>query len=136
MEGRWQRIAKRWFSLEEDETAAEGNDISVIGKNSHLEGKHHFKGHLIVQGSIEGTLEAERMTTEKGSQVSAKVKAEYLTVGGSFVGDMEVTGLLRITPTADVKGQILYRRLVVDEGGVINGQVALLQKTEREDLDL
>ncbi|MGO9137331.1 MAG: bactofilin family protein [Syntrophales bacterium] len=99
------------------------NNISIINRNCKIEGILHFGGHLIVEGTIEGTIVAETVFTEKDSNVTAKISATSLTIAGYFEGDIEVTGTLTLLKSADVRGDIRCRNLVIDEGGTINGSV-------------
>ena len=45
---------------------------------------------------------------------------------GRFDGRLTVTGRLRLSPSARVSGQIRYRRIQIEEGGEISGDVAAL----------
>ena len=102
------------------------DNISIINKNSKIEGVLHFKGHLIVEGIIEGTLLAETVFTEKESRVTAKVNVTSLTIAGFLEGDIIVTDTLTLLKSADVRGQIRCYKLVIDEGGIINGNVTFI----------
>jgi len=102
------------------------DNISIINRNSKIEGILHFKGHLIVEGIIEGTLLAETVFTEKDSRVIAKINATFLTIAGFFEGDIDVTDTLTLLKSADVRGQIRCHKLIVDEGGFINGSVKFI----------
>ncbi|MGZ3597497.1 MAG: bactofilin family protein [Syntrophales bacterium] len=99
------------------------DNISIINRDCKIEGILHVRGHLIVEGIIKGTLLAETVFTEKGSNVTAKISATSLTIAGYFDGDIEVTGTLTLLKSADVRGNVRCRNLVIDEGGIINGSV-------------
>jgi len=105
---------------------AKGNNISIVNKDCRIEGALHFKGHLIVEGVIQGTLLAESVFTEKNSNIVAKINATSLTIAGFFEGEIEVTGTLTLLATADVRGHIKCSNLVIDEGGIINGSVKFI----------
>ncbi len=100
-----------------------GDNISIINKNCKIGGILHFKGHLIIEGTIEGTLVAETVFTEADSHVIADVNAASLTIAGYFDGNIEVADTLTLLQTADVRGQIICSKLIIDEGGVFNGSV-------------
>lgn len=105
---------------------ASNNNISIVNRDCKIEGILHFRGHLIVEGIIEGTLLAESVFTEKNSNVKAQINATSLTIAGHFEGDIEVTGTLTLLETADVRGNIRCHNLVIDEGGIINGSVKFI----------
>ena len=100
--------------------------ISIINRNCKIEGVLQFKGHLIIEGTIEGTLFADTVFTEKGSHVTAKVNAASLAIAGFFEGDIEVTDTLTLLNSANVRGQIRCHKLVIDEGGLLNGSVKFI----------
>ena len=105
---------------------ARDNNISIVNRDCKIEGNLHFRGHLIVEGIVEGTLLAETVFTEKNSNVRAQISAISLTIAGYLEGDIEVTGTLTLLKTADVRGHIKCHSLVIDEGGIINGSVKFI----------
>jgi len=102
------------------------DNISIINSTSKIEGILYFKGHLIIEGAIEGTILAETVFTEAESRVNANIKADSLTIAGFFEGDIEVTDTLTLLKTADVKSQIRCCKLIIDEGGYLNGSVKFI----------
>jgi cytoskeletal protein CcmA (bactofilin family) len=113
---------------------ARDNNISIVNRDCRIEGILHFRGHLIVEGIIEGTLLAETVFTEKNSKVKAQIRAASLTIAGYLEGEIEVTGTLTLLKSADVRGHIRCRNLVIDEGGIINGSVKFIS-VENPQLD-
>ena len=105
---------------------ARDNNISIVNRDCRIEGILHFRGHLIVEGIIEGTLFAETVFTEKNSKVKAQIHAASLTIAGYSEGEIEVTDTLTLLKSADVRGHIRCRNLVIDEGGIINGSVKFI----------
>ncbi len=108
----------RRMKLKEDQ-------ISIINKTSRMEGLLHSKGHLIVEGIIEGSIHGESIFTEKCSHINAKIYANVLSIAGFFKGEIEA-GTLKLLNTANVEGNIRCHRIVVDEGGVLNGSVKFI----------
>ena len=102
------------------------DNISIINSTSKIEGALYFKGHLIIEGAIEGTVVAETVFTEAESRVHANIKAASLTIAGFFEGDIEVTDTLTLLKTADVKSRIRCCKLIIDEGGYLNGTVTFI----------
>lgn len=98
------------------------DDVSIINQDCHLEGKLNFSGHLIVSGEIQGTLNADIVVTREGSRIKGELNIRNLTVAGSVEGNI-VADRLTLLKTADVKGKICCSALVVEEGGLLNGNV-------------
>lgn len=99
--------------------------ISIISKNSRMEGVFHSRGHLIVEGAMEGCIHGESIFTELDSHITAKVYARVLSIAGFFKGEIEA-GTLTILKTANVEGHIRCNRLIIDEGGILNGSVKFI----------
>lgn len=99
--------------------------ISIINRDCRIEGQLHFKGHLIVEGTVEGSLEGESIFIERGSVITAKLHALSVTIAGLFKGEIEAD-LLTLLKTANVDGHIRCHRLVMDEGGILNGSVKFI----------
>ncbi len=98
-------------------------DVSIINKGCTLSGTFDFKGYLIVAGTMEGVLHAESVITEEGSTVKADITAKHLTIAGIFEGNLAVTGVLTLLGTAHVRASIQCGKLVVEEGGILNGKI-------------
>ena len=101
------------------------DQISIINKGCKIEGQLYFNGHLIVEGIIQGTLNGESIFTEKDSHITATVHAKFLTVAGFFEGEIEAD-MLTLLKTANVEGHIRCHKLVVDEGGILNGSIKFI----------
>lgn len=101
------------------------DQISIINRESRMEGLLQSKGHLIVEGLIEGSIHGESIFTEKDSRITAKIYAKVLSIAGFFKGEIEA-GTLTLLKTANVEGHIRCHRLVVDEGGILNGSVKFI----------
>ena len=49
-------------------------------------------------------------------------------IAGQFDGELTAKGELRLQPTARVKGTIRYGQIVIEAGGEISGDVAVISK--------
>ncbi|TFG93363.1 MAG: polymer-forming cytoskeletal protein [Syntrophobacterales bacterium] len=98
-------------------------DVSIINKGCRLNGTLDFKGYLIVAGTVEGVLNAESVITEEGSTIKADVTSQNLTIAGAFEGNIMVTGMLTLLGTSNVQASIQCGKLVVAEGGLLNGRI-------------
>jgi cytoskeletal protein CcmA (bactofilin family) len=98
------------------------DNVSIIQKDCSVEGKLNYSGYLIVAGDIQGILHAETVVTREGSRIAGELKIQSLTVAGTVEGDI-VADRLMLLKTADVKGKIRCSSLVIEEGGLLNGNV-------------
>ena len=105
------------------------DNVSIIQNGCSIEGKLQFSGYLIVAGTIQGILEAETVVTREGSRISGELNIESLTIAGSVDGDINVDNLTLLS-TAEVSGKICCSSLVIEEGGILNGNVKWLDGKE------
>lgn len=100
--------------------------ISIINRNCRIEGNLQFEGHLIIEGEIDGLLNAESVFIEKGGLVTGQIHAKLLSVSGYFEGEADVTDTLILKSSADMRGQIRCCKLAVEEGGMLNGDIKFI----------
>jgi len=108
------------------------DQISIITRHCKMEGHLDFKGHLIVEGTIDGVIQAESIFTEKDSHLTAKVHATSCSIAGFFEGDIEAN-MLTLLKSANVKGDIRCCTLIIDEGAIFNGNVKFISQHNSEE---
>ncbi|MFB3926073.1 MAG: polymer-forming cytoskeletal protein [Syntrophales bacterium] len=101
------------------------DNVSIVNKDCYLQGNLEFSGYLIIAGNINGILNAETVVTREGSHIVGEVKIKSFTVAGSFEGELTAENLT-LLKTADVRGKIRCGNLVVEEGGLLNGDIKWL----------
>ena len=100
---------------------------TIISPNSKLEGIIETDGPLIIDGTLLGTIKCGSLEiTEKGN-VQADVEAETATVAGTFEGEMICKGKLTFFRAGKVKGNVSYRTLSIESGGLLDGTVSKLK---------
>ncbi len=72
---------------------------------------------------------------EKRGQLAAFVRAKNLVVRGKVKGDVEARGRVEISRTGEVRGNVTAPALVVETGGMIDGQVRIGQPPNRPSPD-
>jgi len=95
--------------------------LSIIAKDLKVEGTVRAKGKLIIAGELEGTLIGDEVVTVEGSRVRARAKVQQIVIAGEFEGNITAYESLRILPTGDVCGNIVYKNLTLEAGGILNG---------------
>lgn len=99
------------------------NNVTIINSGCSINGAIQIKGHLIIEGTLEGTIQGDSVLIEKDSRVTATIQVSSLSVAGIFKGEIDVTGKLTLLSTADVEATIRCRQLVVEAGARLNGKV-------------
>jgi cytoskeletal protein CcmA (bactofilin family) len=98
-------------------------DISIIDKDLKINGVFSFKGRLVVNGTVEGRITGEKLVIAEGGIVVANVNVDSASVGGKFEGELTASNEVVILPTGICSGKFLCKSLVVEAGGLINGDI-------------
>ena len=99
-------------------------ETTVISAGSTLEGRIEAEGDLIIDGSVRGTIRCGALEIMEDGNVDASVEAEAVNVAGNFEGEMICRGKLTFFRTGKVKGDISYRTLSIEAGGLLDGNVS------------
>jgi len=79
---------------------------TVIGKATRVRGRLSGDGHLVVDGSVEGDVEASAVT-----------------VRGELQGDVRARGVVHLEAGAVVRGDLHGESVAIDEGASFDGHL-------------
>ena len=96
--------------------------VSVIGNGITITGEVQCTTDLQVEGRINGDVRCNTLFLNVGGVIAGTIRADRVRVSGTVEGNIEA-GDLAIEPTARVTGDILYSRLKVATGGVMEGSL-------------
>jgi cytoskeletal protein CcmA (bactofilin family) len=104
--------------------------FTKIGKEVKIEGKFHFKGPVIIDGTIIGSVKSEGLLTiAKSGNVESNLKASDAVIAGNFNGDLIASGLVIIKSTGKFIGNLTQKNgatLVIEKGGLLKGKSLVL----------
>ena len=100
------------------------SETTVISAGSKLEGRIVAEGNLIIDGSVKGTIKCGALEIMEDGNVDANVEAEAVNVAGNFEGEMICRGKLTFFSTGKVKGDISYKTLSIEAGGLLDGNAS------------
>jgi len=104
--------------------ATEGSGF--IGKSITVRGTLQGEGDLVVEGTVEGTIELkDQLLVQSGGRVSADVQAANLTVYGELTGSVNATEVVSINAGARVIGDIVAPRVIIEDGARFKGRVEM-----------
>lgn len=115
-------------STEEARTYEEGTDEveTIVGPSVKVEGDFVSKGNVVIEGTVMGSVKTEKnLRVEEGAVINASVVAENIRVAGEIRGNVQVTGLLELTATARVLGDVFTKTLVVAAGAILHGACSM-----------
>jgi cytoskeletal protein CcmA (bactofilin family) len=106
--------------------------LSIIGTGLRVEGDLTSDGVVKVEGTVVGTVRATRQVlVAKGGVVEGDILTLEAIIGGEVRGGIEAQERVELQTTSVVHGDITTKRLLVQEGGEINGVIHMGEATER-----
>jgi cytoskeletal protein CcmA (bactofilin family) len=88
---------------------------SVIAAGLRIVGDIKSRSDILVEGRVEGNLQARGLTIAEGARVDGSVMARTAQIHGTLTGDIGA-GTVVIGKTAEISGAVLYHSLSVEPG--------------------
>ena len=106
---------------------------ATIGKAVMIKGQIFSREDLVIDGEIEGTVEAHdhRVTVGPNGKVHAGVKAREIVVLGGIHGNVEATDKIDIRKDARLVGDIKTSRIVIEDGAYFKGSIDIIKPDAR-----
>lgn len=101
---------------------------TIIGDDAEFSGSIKAKGILRIEGRLDGQIESsgDVIITEKGT-VDADIEACNAIIAGSYRGNICLEGKLEIKSTGKVSGEIKVAGIVIEDGGLFDGNCEMNQ---------
>jgi cytoskeletal protein CcmA (bactofilin family) len=99
------------------------NVHTMIGADADMEGSIKLEGGLIVYGKIKGDVVTKGpVRIAKSAEVIGNISASDIQVGGVISGNITVDDRIVLGNQSTVKGDMIYRRLYIEEGAKFSGK--------------
>jgi cytoskeletal protein CcmA (bactofilin family) len=99
-----------------------------IGPNINLKGVEISNCDVLaIEGNVEATINSKVMEIAPPGRLNGTATIDVAEIHGEFTGELTVREKLVVHGTGRVTGTIRYGKLVVDEGGIINGELKQLE---------
>ena len=99
----------------------------VVGRGISVQGTIQDAERLVVEGTVESSLiNASELQIAQGGVFKGEVEVEDAELAGTIDGTLTVRGSLTIRSTGRLLGKAKCRRLKVEDGGQITGQLEML----------
>jgi cytoskeletal protein CcmA (bactofilin family) len=106
---------------------APGSRLSV-GVDINLRGVEISNcGVLVIEGNVEATVSSKAMEIARAGRLNGTANIDVAAVHGEFAGELTARDKLVVHGTGRVTGTIRYGLLVVEEGGVVTGELKQLE---------
>ena len=100
--------------------------LTIIAAGTRFEGEVRSNGVVKVEGEVVGTVRAARQVLiARGGRVEGDVVTQEAVVGGVVEGSVVGEDRVEVQAGSVVTGDIGTQRLIVQEGGEVNGQVQM-----------
>lgn len=104
----------------------EGSKL-IVGPNIKLKGSEITDCEiLVVEGRVEASMNSRDIRIAEGGVFSGKAEIDVAEVRGTFEGELTARKRLVVYSTGRVTGLIRYGAMMVEEGGIVSGDVATL----------
>ena len=99
----------------------------IVGREIELNGNISSCEKLVVEGKVEANIsECREIEIAETGAFKGEAEIEIAEISGAFEGTINARDLLMVRSTGRVSGIIRFRRLEVERGGQIEGEVQLL----------
>lgn len=100
--------------------------LSIIAAGMRVEGELITDGVVKIEGLVVGSVRAEQQVlVAKGGTVDGDVHTQEAILGGEVRGTIYASQRVEVQATSVVHGDIATQRIVVHEGGEVNGRVRM-----------
>lgn len=100
--------------------------LTIIASGTRVDGELSSAGVIKVEGHVVGTVRAERQVlVARGGTIEGDVATREAVLGGEVKGSVTASERIEVQAGAVVHGDIATKRLMVAEGGEVNGNVTM-----------
>lgn len=100
--------------------------MSIVGQGMKVVGDCVTTDTVRVEGVVEGSIQADKaVVVGKEGRVHGDILTQDAVIAGTVKGAVHVHSRLELQSTCKIDGEIRAARLKLDEGGVVNGTVAV-----------
>lgn len=116
-----------WKFPKRERGATSGAWTGFLDKSVRMEGTIEFPGTFRVEGQIKGTLiSSETLVLGEGARVEGQIEGNHVVISGRFDGVIFAKGRVEIQSKGIVTGEIHAPCLVIEPGGIFDGQCHML----------
>jgi cytoskeletal protein CcmA (bactofilin family) len=103
--------------------------VMDLGKSVVIKGELSGSEDLTLCGQMEGSirLPAHTLTIGSHANIKAEISAKAVVITGAVTGNVMAADKVEIQATGSVTGDVVSPRLVIADGGCLNGNVKMPQ---------
>lgn len=100
----------------------------VIGEGLEISGEISRCSTLKVAGSLRASVRVEELVVDRSGLFEGEATAQKVRIAGRFKGKLKAEAELVVVAGGHVDGEIAYRGLQVEPGGVICGKMDAIEE--------
>jgi cytoskeletal protein CcmA (bactofilin family) len=97
--------------------------FSVLGADLLVRGTLTAEADLHIDGTIEGDVVCKSLVQGEGSTITGSISAQTVRLAGTVEGPVEA-GQVIILRSANVRGDVRYDALTIEQGATVDGHFA------------
>ncbi len=107
-------------------------NISLISADSSFQGTLDIKASVRIEGTLEGAIDnARTVIIAPGGKVKGDVSADKVIIAG-FIKGNTCADHVEILSEANIEGDVSTKRIIIEEGAVVNGNFRVVGKEDEE----
>ncbi|MDJ1505094.1 polymer-forming cytoskeletal protein [Xanthocytophaga agilis] len=102
------------------------NASTQIMKGTTIEGNIDTYGNLRIEGKVIGNIKSKtKVALGESSYIEGNIIAQNAEIAGEVKGTVEISDILSLKSTANIVGDIITGKLIVEAGAVWNGTIKM-----------
>ena len=96
-----------------------------VGSTVVIKGELKAHEDVVISGRVEGLINVtgHLVVVEAGAHVAGDITATGIIVGGTVEGSLMAEERIQVQAGADLRGDVSAPRVVVADGGLVNGRI-------------
>lgn len=105
---------------------AEGQALSIVAQDMTVTGDVEADGVVRVEGRVNGNISAGvQVLLSEGGLIEGDIKTREAVIGGEVRGTVTAAERIEVQATASVHGDLVAPKLLIQEGGRLNGAIRM-----------
>jgi cytoskeletal protein CcmA (bactofilin family) len=105
------------------------NSSNVISKETRIKGNIDAQGNIRIEGTVEGFVTSKsKIVIGDSALIKGNISSVEAEISGKVNGEVVCSEILYLKKTAYISGNIITKKLVVENGAVFDGQCQMNNK--------
>jgi cytoskeletal protein CcmA (bactofilin family) len=108
-------------------------EVSIISGGVKLEGNLFSEGNVRIDGMVLGNVTVNgNLTIGEIANIQGELKANNVVMGGKIEGKITALDTLRLESKSVLKGDLITRKLIIEDGAFFEGRSMMNNKNGSE----